>query len=99
MNPTTYPNLVIYHKDCFDGLCSAWVYRLWLKANKIPLELVEFIAMSHDKEKVPESASGKRVALLDFCFDKQETLDQLTGMAQHVLIIDHHKSTTTLDFS
>lgn len=99
MNPLHYPNVVIYHKNCFDGMCSAWIYQLWLKLNNISLETVQFIPMTHSNVFIPESAVKGKVLMLDFCYDDQKMLDQLISVSESVLLLDHHESTNSLDLS
>jgi len=95
----THAQVVLYHKDCFDGMCAAWVYSKWLDGIYSSAggsgSDVKFYAISHNSAQIPTACIGKRVLLLDFCY-KQPRLNTLLGVAQFVIILDHHKTSQNI---
>lgn len=90
------PEVVLYHKSCFDGTAAAWAFKEFIKTispSQIKKE-IEYIPVSHSAN-VPEETKGKRVLILDYCF-KQDKLDALIEQASYVLILDHHKTTESI---
>lgn len=76
------PPLIIYHANCHDGFCAAWV------ARKVFPE-AEFIAAHHGDD--PPDVTGREVYILDFSYDLQ-TIRTMGRSASSVTVIDHHKS-------
>lgn len=74
--------LVIYHANCWDGFCAAWVARMALG----DIEAVP----AHYGQSSPDVA-GREVYLLDFSYKRQEMRDILSG-AHSVVVLDHHKT-------
>lgn len=97
--PSTSPsffNIILYHKNCFDGICAVWVYRRWLEQNKISLDdTFKFIGMNYSNATIPEECKNSRVLILDYCFS-QETTNELCQKAKSVLIIDHHETSKNI---
>ena len=78
-------NVVIYHKNCNDGLASALcVY------EKLG-DSVEYIPMHYNDPIDFESLRNKNVLIVDFSFDK-EVLCKIRSFAKKAMIIDHHAS-------
>ena len=74
--------LCIYHGNCIDGFTAAWaVWRAHPEA--------EFVA-GHYGEPPPD-CTGRNVVMVDFSY-KRDVLLQIADAANHVLILDHHKS-------
>lgn len=78
-------DLVIYHADCLDGFCAAWVANMALKdavflpakyGDWLPTELI--------------SHTDGTIYILDFSYPRAELLQ----LAQHnmVVVLDHHKT-------
>lgn len=78
---------VVYHANCWDGFCAAWVARGALKDDP------EFIA-AHYGHRPPTIAPGCRVFILDFCFPRNVLLDWWIGPGamSKLVILDHHKT-------
>ena len=74
--------LVIYHANCWDGFCAAWVAR---KA------LGEIEAYPGLYGTSPPDVTGRDVYLLDFSYKRQQMRDIL-GSARFVTVLDHHKT-------
>lgn len=97
MNPKEY-DLVIYHKDCPDGIGAAWCF--WCVQGK-PLDQKKFWGGSFNELKIP-NVEGKNVVFVDFSY-KKEIIEKLLkpikdggGGANHILILDHHKTSIDL---
>lgn len=74
--------LVIYHGQCSDGLCAAWV------ARKV-LPNAQFFPAIHGQP--PPDVSGKDVYLFDFAY-KRPTILEMHERAKSLAVIDHHKT-------
>jgi oligoribonuclease NrnB/cAMP/cGMP phosphodiesterase (DHH superfamily) len=78
----------IYHKDCADGFCAAWIF------NNYSIDRsVKFIPMTHgmNPEDIKEDIVDKNVLIVDFSF-KRPTLLNLKSLAKSILVVDHHKT-------
>lgn len=75
--------LCIYHGNCADGFCSAWVVRKALRGE------VDFHAGVYQNE--PPDVTGRDVILTDFSY-KRPVLEAIVERAKSVLILDHHKT-------
>lgn len=74
--------LVIYHGPCLDGLTAAWVV-----SKHIPD--AEFQMLNYGDPFDFERARDREVVLTDFCFKLPE-MEKLLGLAQKVIVFDHH---------
>jgi oligoribonuclease NrnB/cAMP/cGMP phosphodiesterase (DHH superfamily) len=74
--------LVIYHANCWDGFCAAWVARTALGA----IEAVPAQYGSH-----PPALTGREVYVLDFSYPR-EWLLQMAQEAAHLQVLDHHQT-------
>jgi oligoribonuclease NrnB/cAMP/cGMP phosphodiesterase (DHH superfamily) len=74
---------VLYHANCNDGFCAAWVAR-----KRHPN--AEFIPVNYG-EKVPENLSGCDVYVLDFSYPR-EVLIPLARSCSGIVVLDHHKT-------
>lgn len=83
MNDKQY--LCIYHGGgCIDGFGAAWVVRQGLKNYD-----AEFFAATYGSE--PPNVTGKHVFIVDFSYDR-DTLIEMGGKAESILVLDHHKT-------
>lgn len=76
--------VIIYHDNCSDGFCSAWLAHKWYPD-------AEFIPMNYGEPVPFEKLIGKIVYMLDFCF-KRPVIEELANKVQKLIIIDHHKT-------
>lgn len=76
-------NLVIYHKDCYDGFGAAWVCKNVLKGE------TEFLPASYG-DSVP-SVEGKHVYIVDFSYPRI-VLEEMKLQAASLIVLDHHKT-------
>jgi len=76
--------IVFYHKNCQDGLASAWA--AWKKfKNK-----AEYIALNY-QAPFDYDTKGKKLYFLDVC-PNRKILEKLKKSGCEVVIIDHHLS-------
>lgn len=74
--------LVIYHGNCWDGFCAAWVARKALGA-------IDAVPAQYGTD--PPDVTGRYVYLLDFSYPR-DVLRGLVQQAASVLVLDHHKT-------
>ena len=75
--------LVIYHGDCFDGFCAAWVFRMFKGAD------VDFHAARYGDP--PPNVSKRNVWVLDFSYPREQMMD-LIVQSKSTTVFDHHKT-------
>ena len=80
-NDTTH---VLYHGNCFDGFCSAWI------AKTAGVDPANIIACSYGASP-PELPEDARVLLVDFSYPREEVLE-LKEKVSSLILLDHHKS-------
>lgn len=76
-------DLVIYHKNCYDGFGSAWAAWKLLGSSAI------YHAAAHGDQ--PPDVRGKSVAILDFSYPRK-IIKEMMKDAKDLIVIDHHKS-------
>lgn len=82
----------IYHGNCADGFAAAWVFRKAVAQGFFGKELnVEIEYYPSFYQTPPPNVVGKSVVMLDFSY-KRDVIDYMLGVANGVLIIDHHKT-------
>ena len=74
--------LVLYHANCWDGFCAAWVARRALGD-------IEAVPVQYGQD--PPDVNGREVFILDFSY-KRPVLNQMVGKARTLVLIDHHKT-------
>ena len=77
MNP-----LILYHDNCFDGFCAAWVFHRVFPSAK-------FKAVQY--ESTPPDVTGYDVFIVDFSYSRAVT-EQLAATANSIVILDHHRT-------
>jgi len=86
--------LVIYHKNCADGMAAAWAAYTYFG------DTAEYLAMNYNDPAVklendsltfPVPLSGRRVFILDFSF-KPDIHAAIVAEAAEVVWLDHHKT-------
>jgi uncharacterized protein len=73
--------VVIYHGDCLDGFCAAWM--AWRKFG----DEAEYVPAGYGQE--PPDVEGKHVYIVDFSYPR-ETLVRMAALASNVVVLDHH---------
>ena len=76
------PDICIYHSPCVDGFTAAWAIR-----QRWPD--IEFYPGVHGES--PPDVTGKNVLFVDFSY-KQPVLLKMAEQANHIVVLDHHKS-------
>jgi uncharacterized protein len=79
---------VLYHANCWDGFCAAWIARGVLKGD------VEFIPVQYGHEP-PKIEPMSRLYILDFSYPKEHLFKWwIPGpeSVDHLIILDHHKT-------
>lgn len=74
--------LVIYHANCWDGFCAAWVARTALGAIEAK--------PAHYGTPAPD-VQGREVYVLDFSYDF-DTMAEMASRASSLTVLDHHKT-------
>lgn len=74
--------IVIYHANCTDGFCCAWLLR-----KRFP-EAV-FVPANYGEE-VPD-VEGEDVIIADFSY-KREIMEEIIEKCKSLMVLDHHKS-------
>jgi len=82
-------NIVLYHANCFDGFCAAWVAwgNLNIKTKFLPVQYGQGLPESFFNEL----NSNDNVYILDFSY-KAEVLRRIIDKCNHLVVLDHHKS-------
>jgi hypothetical protein len=83
MTASTKP-LVIYHGNCPDGFCAAWV-------TARALGDVELFAGKYGDAPPLELAAGRPVYVVDFSYPRVE-LERLCEKAMEEVLLDHHRT-------
>lgn len=78
--------LVIYHANCWDGFCAAWVARKALGGHTGAIEAVP----AYYGQK-PPNVAGRRVWVLDFSYPFDVMAD-MASASEHLIVLDHHQS-------
>lgn len=75
--------LILYHANCPDGFCAAWVAHRKFGDN------TDYLPVSYGQR--PPDVAGRRVYVLDFSY-KREVMRQILSSAMFVTVLDHHKT-------
>jgi len=82
------PDIVIYHKNCHDGMASAWCFHNH-GANKE--RKIEYFPCGNNEQEFPSDLEGKKVCLVDFVYTYENML-VLLNKCSKVDVFDHHKT-------
>jgi oligoribonuclease NrnB/cAMP/cGMP phosphodiesterase (DHH superfamily) len=78
--------IVIYHANCWDGFCAAWLFHLaYPEAEFYP---------AHYGTEPPDVANDKdrRLFLVDFCYPRDVIFRLAALRHEDMVILDHHKT-------
>jgi uncharacterized protein len=75
--------LVLYHANCADGFCAAWV------AHRVLGDAAEYVPVQYGQD--PPDVSGRDVFILDFSY-KRPVLEEMSRQAARLIVLDHHKT-------
>lgn len=74
--------LVIYHANCWDGFCAAWIART---------ALGDIEAVPAHYGTPPPDVTGRVVYIVDFSYPR-DVLREMVRSAHSVVVLDHHKT-------
>lgn len=76
--------LVIYHANCHDGFCAAWLIwrHLWPHAEFKPM---------YYNQPLEGDIHNRDIIIADFSFDR-ETLETIKDLSWTLRVFDHHKT-------
>lgn len=74
--------LVIYHANCWDGFCAAWVARM---------ALGDIEAVPAHYGGSPPSVAGREVYVLDFSYPF-EVMADMASASHRFVVLDHHQT-------
>lgn len=75
-------DMVLYHANCMDGFCSAWLCHLaWPDAEFVPVRYGQS----------PPDVSGRDVLVVDFSY-KRDVLLEMKARAHSLVVLDHHRT-------
>lgn len=81
--------LILYHKNCNDGLAAAVAVRQWL-LDSGRMKGAKFQTVQYG-DPAPADVSGLDVVIVDFSFSR-ETLLAMKAQASSLVVIDHHQT-------
>lgn len=91
-------NVIVYHKNCNDGVAAAWHMGEYLKSKYPDHDLVWLSADYGNDQKVMHEFSldtnhrhPTNVFIVDFSLSG-ECLDKLTALSGDVVVLDHHET-------
>ena len=79
--------LVLYHGNCPDGFCSAWLFHS-LHFHSLH-ESAEYVAVNYGES--PPETRDREVYILDFSY-KRDVMRSIIDKANRVVVLDHHKT-------
>lgn len=85
-------DICIYHKNCRDGFCSAFI--VWNIAGYDKNNNIEFVGMQPSTkitEQHLKNFTDQSVLVVDLSFSREDCL-KIQKVAKQFLIIDHHKT-------
>lgn len=98
-------NLLLFHKDCADGVAAAWPFirernypeGIFIKTPKskdLPRDKLIVEGWVHGGyvpgvDKIPEHFKNKTIVIVDYCFPRECILD-MAKITKKILILDHH---------
>jgi len=74
---------VLYHANCSDGFCAAWLFRM-------TCDNAEYIPVQYG-ESPPELIMDDEVYILDFSYPRGKLIE-IKNKVKSLLVIDHHKT-------
>ena len=78
-----HPELVIYHKNCDDGFCAAWLH------DRYSPRLGEYLPAQYGE--APPDVTDRDVLIFDFSYRRVD-LTRMHREANSLRVFDHHKT-------
>lgn len=89
---TDCPVMVLYHKNCPDGIAAGWVFIKHIFSDRsLDLSQVDCIPAYAGKAPTDLDFRGKEIVILDLSW-KREDLLRIASEAKSILVLDHHQS-------
>lgn len=82
--------VALYHGNCNDGWCSAYILK-----RKFPEAKIISVLYGTKADPYIERATGNDVYILDFCFEF-DAMKEIVEKANKVTIIDHHEGASAI---
>lgn len=76
-------SLCIYHKNCFDGICAAWVTQ-----KRFPG--IDLLPMNYGDPLPVNVSDYEELILVDFSFKRAQL--EFLAKSYKIMVIDHHKT-------
>lgn len=84
--------ICIYHKNCFDGICAAWVIsKVYPDAELMPMNYGDSLDWLTQGWNQGIYSKKDRLIVVDFSFPRA-TMLSLRDMFDEMLVLDHHKT-------
>ena len=80
-------NYIIFHKGCFDGFTSFYLFTKSKAYEPKPFIYPDFPGAT----RLPPEIEGKRVVIMDVAY-RPSLLKQIAEKAEQVLFLDHHQT-------
>jgi oligoribonuclease NrnB/cAMP/cGMP phosphodiesterase (DHH superfamily) len=74
---------ILYHKNCADGFCAAWVFHKYYP-------YADFIPVQHYQEPLLYNPDDE-VIIVDFSY-KRDILEGIKRVVKSLTVLDHHKT-------
>lgn len=84
------PPLVVYHKNCLDGTCAAYIAHMFFEECNITAEYMP-LDYSEREQVFTIPLAGRDVYILDFSFTPEQTL-RIAQEASSLIWLDHHQT-------
>lgn len=82
--------VIIYHANCVDGFCAAYIARSHFLNQSVAESEMRFIPAKYG-DTVPVLAISDEVFILDFSYPRA-VLEDLRGTVKSLIVLDHHKT-------
>lgn len=76
-------NIVLYHANCYDGFCAAWIAKRCLKD-------AIFLPVQYGENPPWDLIDNNMVYILDFCY--RDHTEEIINRAKHLTLLDHHET-------
>ena len=93
LSATLVPVTVLYHGDCYDGFCSAWLF--WRHVGRGLNTRVEYIPVQYGEDVPWEKVVDHDVRIFDFSYNRA-TMREIAARAAGLEVLDHHKTSAWL---
>lgn len=84
------PDIVLYHDNCYDGFGAAWAIEQARRLSQ-SVSVIRYIPVQYNKPLPDEDYRCELLYIVDFSLPLDQ-LEQLSALADKIVIIDHHKS-------